>query len=600
MLPFGKRISNPPHLTTLPPQQKRSAASGLGKRSTRLHCYARPAKLQKLSSCSLKENCGGRIKKTAFAQKKAGLKGLKRKESYLVKEVNIGTLEGNNMFFDRINEYPKALRESIIEGMFNAVMVGGAMTFVVPFAIFLGANSLEVGFLTAVPALFAAWIQLGAMKFLDIYKKRKKAILFTVILQALSWLLIALIPFIFPSNQVLWLVIITTAGTAVGSICGPLWQSWMRSITPKEILGEYFGVRNALAGAVVFAVMLLAGLWLQLFDPSLLLYAFCGIFALSFVGRTISAFYFTKIEEPEMKVPKEKISFFHFVGQMRKNNFGHVVLLGMLMNLSLATVGPFLSIYLLKTLGLTDNYFLYTLIIAASTLSSILAMPYWGKVIDKFGYVKLIRATTLLTILHPLALIFIRDPVWIIPLELLNGIILSGFTMGLANFIYEAFTDEKIIKYASYQAALFGTATFAGTIFAGYLLLFTINISILTDTFYVICLIAVVYRIIVHILMRNKIKEIHHAGRIRTEKVVISMLTLAPITQPLLSHVVPLLSNAESATINGVKRVEGATIRGLTKAERAAISEMKKVEELAEKEINIIKKRARERRRKKR
>ncbi|VVB75664.1 Major Facilitator Superfamily protein [uncultured archaeon] len=500
------------------------------------------------------------------------------------------------MFFDKINKYPKSLRNSIIEGMFNSIMVGGALTFVVPFAIFLGANSLEVGVLTAVPALFAAWIQLGSIKLLSFYKKRKSAIIMMVALQALSWLLIALIPFIFPTGQVFWLILITTAGTIVGAICSPLWQSWMRSITPSEIMGEYFGARNALAGAVVFGVMMIAGLWLQLFDNSFLLYAFCGIFALSFIGRALSAFFFTKMDEPEVVLPKEKISFLHFVKQMGQDNFGHVVLLGMLINFSLATIGPFLSIYLLKTLGLSNDYILYTLIIAASTLSSILAMPYWGRIVDKFGYIKLIRATTLLMILHPLALIFIRDPMWLVPLELLNGVILSGFTMGLANFIYEAFPDEKIIKYASYQSALFGTATFLGTMFAGALLIFTINLPILTDTFYVVCLIAVAYRIIVHVVMRNKIKEIHLAERIRTERVAISMLTMAPITQPLLSHVVPLLSTAENATVNGVKRVEGATIRGLTKAERAAIYEMKRVEELAEKEISAIKKRAKERR----
>jgi len=502
------------------------------------------------------------------------------------------------MLLDRINKYPASLRNSIIEGMFNAIMVGGALTFVVPFAIFLGANSLEVGILTAVPALFAAWIQLGSMKLLNIYKKRKKAIIMMVALQAVSWLLIALIPFIFPKSQVFWLIVITTAGTIVGAICSPLWQSWMRSITPKEIIGEYFGVRNALAGAVVFGVMMLAGLWLQLFDPTMLLFAFCGIFALSFIGRALSAFFFTKMDEPEIVLPKEKISFLHFVKQMGQDNFGHVVLLGMLINFSLATIGPFLSIYLLKTLGLSDNYVLYTLIIAASTLSSILAMPYWGKIVDKFGYIKLIRATTLIMILHPLALIFIRDPMWLIPLELLNGVILSGFTMGLANFIYEAFPNEKIIKYASYQSALFGTATFFGTMFAGALLIYTISMPILTDMFYVVCLIAVVYRIIVHVIMRNKIKEIHLSERIRTEKVALSMLTMAPITQPLLSHTVPLIATAESMTLSGVMRVEGATIRGLTKAERAAISEMKKIEKLAEKEIKIIKERAKERRRK--
>ena len=121
--------------------------------------------------------------------------------------------------------YSKPLRLSIIEGMFASIMYGGAYVFVIPFAIFLGASSLQVGYLLAFPALFAALIQLGSMKLLSIYKKRKDALIVTVFLEAISWLLIAAVPFVFPESQILWLTIILTIGTVIGSIGTPLWQS---------------------------------------------------------------------------------------------------------------------------------------------------------------------------------------------------------------------------------------------------------------------------------------------------------------------------------------------------------------------------------------
>ncbi|MCX6804058.1 MAG: MFS transporter [Candidatus Diapherotrites archaeon] len=298
---------------------------------------------------------------------------------------------------NQLKKYPAPLRISIVEGMMASIMSGGGMVFVVPFAVFLGANSFEVGLLTAIPALLAAWFQIGSIKLIQIYKNRKSIVLFTVALQAVSWIAIALIPFIFPMQQVGWLIALTTISVVVGTIGAPLWQSWMRSLTPKEILGEYFGVRNALTGAVVFLATLLGGLALNLAEPSVTLYAFVGIFIASFIGRAISAGLFSKIEEPKFLYnPREVIGIGHYIKQLGKDNFGHFVLFGTLMTFTIGMITPFISLYFLEGLGLNNNYLLYTILISASTLTAVISMPHWGRMIDKFGTIKLLQTTGLI------------------------------------------------------------------------------------------------------------------------------------------------------------------------------------------------------------
>jgi MFS family permease len=492
------------------------------------------------------------------------------------------------MIVDKFKSYSKPLQLSIEEGMFYSIMVGAAMTFVVAFAVYLGANSFEVGLLSAVPALFASWIQLASIKLLHIYKKRKPAIIITVLVQATSWLLIAAIPFIFPQNQVFWLILLTTIGTAIGSIGGPLWQSWIKSITPKEIIGEYFGVRNSLTGAIVLIVTILCGIFLRVIDPSKTLLVFMGIFLISFLGRIISSFLFFKIEDPEFQPIEEKIHLFSFIKQLGKDNFGHFVLFGTLWSFTLAMVGPFLSFYLLEFLGLSNDYLLYTLIICAPTLTALISMPYWGKAIDKYGTITILKATALLTIIHPIALILIRDPITLILVELFEGIGSAGLALALTNFIYHAFDNEKIIKYSAYQATLFGSATFIGTIIVGYLLMFNISLPILTNTFYIVCIIAAGLRITLYALMLPKVKEITRTGESKSESIVVSVLTFRPIVDPVLSNFIPLVSMAESATINGVKRIEALTKKELTLAEEVTINEVRKIEELTEKEIERV------------
>lgn len=464
-------------------------------------------------------------------------------------------------FLDKIKSYPVPLQRSIIEGMFASLMFGGGMIFVVPFAVFLGANSMQIGFLNAFPALLAAWIQLGSMKLLEIYKKRKSIIIATVFLQALSWLLIALIPFIFPQDQITALIIITTVGTVIGSMCGPLWQSWMRSLTPENILGEYFGVRNALTGLIVFLTMLGAGLLLQFIQPSLMLYAFSAIFAASFIGRLFSSITFTKIDDPPIVLDNtDKTTFRMFVNQLREGNFGYFVLFGTLMTFAISLIGPFFSVYLLNDLGLKTDYFLYTLIISSSAIASLISMPYWGKILDKFGTIKILKVTGLLAVFFPLTLIFVRDPYLLIFTELLSGVIFSGFNLCLANFIFEFFKAEKIIKYASFQAVLFGTATFFGIILSGYIQTMPLSIGILSSPFYVVCAIAIIARFVVYSSLIKKVKEVRETKEISEKALVLSVLTFEPIRESIHNNAVLLLyttgNELTKATQNTFKTLE--------------------------------------------
>jgi MFS family permease len=484
------------------------------------------------------------------------------------------------MIFEKLKKYPNPLRLSILEGMFASIMLGAGMMFVIPFAVQLGANSIEVGLLTALPALLAAWIQLGSIKLLEIYKTRKTAITVTVFFQSISWLLIALIPLIFPSNQVFWLIIIYTAGTIVGSVCVPLWQSWMRSLTPKEIIGEYFGARNALAGTIVFLAMLISGIMLELVEPSSILIAFSAIFLASFIGRLISSIIFTKIEDTNIYLGEtEKTDLFMFIKQLRKNNFGYFVLFGTLMTFAISLVGPFLSMYLLNDLGLKNDYLAYTIIISSSAIASLISMPYWGKIIDKYGTIKTLTATGLLACIYPLALVLIREPVGLTIAEFFSGVIFSGFNLCLANFIYESFEPKKIIKYGAYQSVLFGTASFAGIMLSGLAQMTPISLGIISNTFYFICTATVIIRLAIFTSLVRKISETRITKPIQSDTLVVGILTFEPIRETIFANANILLTTTEdNLKITAIKTMKLA--KELTKISEEKIeSTIKKAED---------------------
>jgi len=475
------------------------------------------------------------------------------------------------VFFWQINDYSKSLRISIIEGMFFSIMNGAGAVFLIPFALFLGASNFDVGLLIAIPVLFAAWLQLGALKLLRICGKRRMVVVITDLLQSVSWLLVAATPFLFPNNQILFLIIFASLASIFGTIGTPLWQSWMQSITPKKVLGKYFGIRNAILGIVAFLTMLACGFYLKLITTEFMLLAFILIFLLSFAGRLVSGIIANKIEEPPIIVKKETIHIFAFIKQLGKNNFGHFVLFGTLMSFTLAMTGTFFSVYLLTTLGLSSDYMMYIAIISASVIGSVVSMTYWGKIIDMFGAVAILRATTIVLILHPLLLIFVRDPVLLLPVEFLNGIILSGISMALGTFIYGAYHEEKIIKYSSYQSTLFGTATFVGIMIASVIMTMNFSYQIISTGFYAICLLVAIMRVGIYLLMKDKVNEYHEMKQIKIERLVMGILSFGPVTEPILTRAKPFFSAAQNLTLKEMREMQRLAVNKLTFAEKAAL-----------------------------
>lgn len=197
------------------------------------------------------------------------------------------------------------LKFSIIEGVFATILLSAGVSFIIPFAVFLGANSLEIGFLTAFPALFSAWMQLVSIKILEIFKERKAAVIIFVSLQALFFLPIAFLPFIFQENTIFWLIIFYTVSLTLGSVAGPIWQSWMKSIVPNKIFGSYFGFRNAVIGISSFTFLLLFGFSLNLFQQEAGM-IFFGIFLTATIGRIIGTIIFFKISIPQTNTGFQK------------------------------------------------------------------------------------------------------------------------------------------------------------------------------------------------------------------------------------------------------------------------------------------------------
>ncbi len=424
---------------------------------------------------------------------------------------------------------------SIKEGVSWSVMQGAGPSYITPYALSIGANNAQIGFLTSIPILLGNMSQLFTSKLLE-KTSRKKVIVRGVLLQALMWLPILAIGYLFFYTDLdhgisaTLMIVFYTLFIVFGSFVNPAWNSLMKD-TVLKARGDFFGRRNKILGAVTLASMLICGLILNYFKKTNLIFiGFVIIFGIAFIARLLSDYFLSKHYEPKLKLKKKYyFSLGSFIRNVPKSNFGKFSVFIALITFGSAIASPFFAVYILRDLNF--DYIIWTLIIVTHALSSLISMPLWGKFADRFGNLRVLRWTGAFVFLVPLLwflttfIIKINVPLvigYLILIELFSGFIWAGFNLSAINFIYDATSREKLPLCVSYYNVFNGIGVFLGATLGGFISSLNINLfGVITPILFVF-LISGVARFGAYILMVSKIKEVrkvdkYHDGEFEKE-----------------------------------------------------------------------------------
>lgn len=422
---------------------------------------------------------------------------------------------------ERLKE--KARNISIKEGSSYCLSDGFGIRNITPYAIAMGSSNFVIGLLSSLPGLIGNFFQIFSSRLMEKYS-RKKIVFWSVFIQAILWLLVILpgiFYFLFNDHSNLspvLLVVIYTLLVVVGAIPGPAWSSWMNDIVPENERGRYFANRNKICGIISLSCALLAGFILDYFKGTKIFVAFALFFFISFIGRSISAYMFTKQYEPKFKVQEGYyFSFSQFLRKMFYNNFGRFVLFVSLITFSSAIASPFFAVYLLKNIGLTEiptGYLYYFIITLVATVTSIIFMPAWGKFSDKYGNLKTMKISGIFIPLVPLAYLssyFLPSVsskiIFLIILEAISGIIWAGFNLAVGNFIYDTVTRQRLGLCVAYFNMLNGLGSFIGAMLGSLLASLNINLFGLPSLLLVF-LVSALMRFFLFVLVSPKVHEV--------------------------------------------------------------------------------------------
>lgn len=419
----------------------------------------------------------------------------------------------------------EARLNSLKEGSAYNVMEGMGARYITPYALSIGLSNTWIGFLAVFPTLFGNMIRISFNKFY--YKsERKKIVLPFVFIQAFFWLPLLLIggAYFFFGMKLLTasilLILCYSIIIIAGVLASPAWTSWMQDLVENN-RGEYFGKRNRINGVVLLISMLAAGLILDSFEGKKIFFGFAIIFGIASIGRFFSFYFLKKQYEPKaVKDEKAYFSFLQFIKKMPSNNFGRFVIFVSLTSFAVAIASPFFSVYMLKDLNL--SYFSFTLINLSSLISTIIFLPFIGKISDKFGTVKVMKLSGFLIAFVPLLWIFTIYLVkfnsiilifYLFIVELFSGFVWAAFNLSHSNFIYDAVTKQKIILCFTYFSFINAVGAFFGGVIGGKLSSIS-SISLFgLKGILLVFLISFILRLIPSVFISSKLKEVRTVER---------------------------------------------------------------------------------------
>jgi len=366
----------------------------------------------------------------------------------------------------------KTLAVSRKEAVASAVMTATCDNYLGAFAVALRASLLQMGWLSALPQISGAASQLLSV-WLSPYFARRRVIVTGVAIQTLAVFGIMLIALLTPAHGVTVLIGLAVAYQVCASFVQPQWRGWMGSLVPPRRRGAFFAGRTQLTMLTVLSVFAGGGILLGIFqERDMALKGFALLFLLAALGRSVSAWYLSRMHDPD---PAHETPSGNFIATARRirdafhnRTFSHYSLFVASMQAAVAVSSPFFSVYMLRDLQF--SYWQFSVNTGVSLLTQFFTLAAWGRVCDRWGNrIVMVMASLLLPVIPALWLVS-TSFYYLCSVQVLSGIAWGGFTLSTANYIYDLRPPRAdFASYAAVQSSLGASGIFLGALTGGFL-----------------------------------------------------------------------------------------------------------------------------------
>ncbi|MBN1643849.1 MAG: MFS transporter, partial [Dehalococcoidales bacterium] len=156
------------------------------------------------------------------------------------------------------------------------------------------------------------------------------------------------------------------------------------------------------------------------------------------------------------------------------------------------------------------------IISSVTTLVMIIFMPYWGKRIDRFGNIKVLKIASVLLPLVPILWLVSSNVYYLCFAQIISGFAWAGFNLVTSIFIYDAAPVENRVRYLALHYGTSWGGIALGAFLGGVItpILPTIKQSNLLTMF----LISGVARLLIILIFLPRISEVRTVPKVSTKE----------------------------------------------------------------------------------
>ncbi len=350
------------------------------------------------------------------------------------------------------------VRFGVAASAMDALQAGAVIT---GYALSLGANPAQVGWVVAIPQL-ASCFQLFGSWVLSRYPQRRQVTVLGALLSRPGILLIIAAAFMPNPHTALTMLIIGLAlRYGFGWFLNASWSSWIRDLVAEDQLGRYFSRRLAWmtlasAGATLLAAVLM-DFWRQQGWPEK--YGYVLLLCTAFVSAIYTIIALRRCPEPQMEMPPAPPRWRDFrkmvQAPMRNKQFQPTLIFLGCWHGALNLALPFTTVYALQTLQLKLGWVLGLNLFAQ--IASVISLLGWGRIADEHSNVAVLRLACPLAMLMLLGWVFsnwLAGDSQLVWLAILFG--LQGTCTGAFNLIGNnlALRNAPAVQAAHYMGSV--------------------------------------------------------------------------------------------------------------------------------------------------
>lgn len=329
-----------------------------------------------------------------------------------------------------------------MDALLFTVMVGCGEAYIGAFALAIGMSEVQVGLIGPVPLLIGAILQLLTPHGVRLFNSHKHWVILCTALQAAAFLPLIVIARRGAGDA--WLVFLA-AGMYWGAnlATGPAWNTWIGTVVPKPVRSRYFAQRTRIAQFGLIVGLVATGLLLRTDNgPDGKAVLFLLPFGVAMIARFACVFLHAGIAEsrpiptPDRRMPIRELVF----GQASASG-GRLLLYMLCVQATCNVAAPFFTPFMLGELEY--SYPVYAIVLVAAFMGKVLALPFLGRISQKFGPRSLLWSGGIGII--PLAGVWAltSDPLWLVVIQVIAGFFWAAYELATFLLLFDTIPPNR-------------------------------------------------------------------------------------------------------------------------------------------------------------